>query len=777
MPDFSFKISARLMSHLGEALISDELVALLELIKNSYDADANHSIINIDTNFSNEYGQGKIEILDDGNGMSLDVIENSFLKLATDYKIKTQKVSPKYNRMSLGNKGVGRLSLQRLGSYVNVLTNDGFTESVFNIDWTLFNDNIDIQDIKIPVSTNSVPVLEKHGTRMTIYGIKNIELWKDKDTFPRFKNEIISMLNPYEDGESKFLIEFSLDSFRFASDKYDVKLIDKLADSVVSFNFKSESSKLYINIVRKKKYADSRLVDAKKRYDEYEFDLKELDVSARYMHLTDSFEIDLNNISKSYSKIKNNILIKSSICGSKETEKRDRNIFLPGDFEGKYFSFDKTAGRFSAEDKKFLENINGVKLFRNNFRILPYGNKNYDWLSLTKYSQTISANIYKAHSVAGYIYINGEENLLKLKEMTNRQGLLEDNYGKNFLTILRDIITKIIVDSDSSFRNDFNANFEQIKNAKEGDVVYILGGKVSLTKRENHAESIMQHASKLMEQATVSVFDTEEVTNLKSKIEKLATSISSNADKIQMTISSEKKKINDEEKLLEKYKIVMANSIVAESLAHEILKIAIKTKNCAQSIRKEVLKNNINNQVVNANVDMITSSMQFLQRNASVLDSNSYIRKNNFEEVDIKCLLENIKDTFPLFSSELDNKCSIVLTGETFVADIIKNNFIVTIENLLINSKYWLEKNEIENPTINIDINGRNIIVYDNGIGVSKDVENNLFDAFVTAKPDLEGRGLGLYISSQLINEIEGSLTLDDERNIYGNKYKFVIKL
>jgi hypothetical protein len=559
--------------------------------------------------------------------------------LATDYKVKTQKVSPKYNRMSLGNKGVGRLSLQRLGTYVNVLTNDGVTESYFNIDWTLFNDDVDIQNTQIPVNTNDVHVLEKHGTKMTIYGIKNIEIWKDKDTFLRFKNEIISMLNPYEDGESKSLIDFSLDSFRFASDKYDVKLIDKLADPVVSFNFEAKTSKLYINITRKKKYAEYRFAETKKRYDDLGFDLEEIDDSAKYRNLIDSYEIDLNNISQSYGKIKNNILIKSSIDECKNSKKISKNIFLPGDFEGKYFAFDKTPGKFSAEEKKFLENINGVKLFRNNFRILPYGNTNYDWLSFTKYSQTISANIYKAHSVAGYIYINGEENLLKLQDMTNRQGLLEDNYGKNFLTILRDIITKIIVDSDNNFRNDFNANFEQIRDAKEGDIVYILGGKVSLTKRENHAEIIMQNATELGEQTKESIFDTDEVANLKSEIKRLTSSITNNANKIQMTISSEKKKINEEEKLLEKYKIVMANSIVAESLAHEILKIATKTKNCAQSIRKEVLNKDINSQIVNANVDMITSSMQFLQRNASILDSNSYIKKANFEEVDIKELL------------------------------------------------------------------------------------------------------------------------------------------
>lgn len=766
MPSFSFQISARLMSHLGEALISDELVALLELIKNSYDADANKSSINIDTLFVNEYGQGKIIVCDDGSGMNLDIIANSFLKLATDFKVKKQKISPKYKRLSLGNKGVGRLSLQRLGEFVKVITNDGINEYSFVIDWKAFNDDIAIQDVNINVIENEEHILDKHGTKMEIYGLKNIELWKNKDTFLRFKNEIISMLNPYEEDESKFSIFFCLDEYRFASDKYDVKLIESLADSTVKFKYYSSTKILSINIERKKKYADSRLNEAKKRYNDLGFDLEELDLNAKYSNLIQSYDINLKDISKSYSKIKNDILIKDS----------EGEEYLPGNFEGKYFAFDKTPSRFTKENKDFLDMINGVKLFRSNFRILPYGDNNTEWLDFTKLSQTYASNIYKAHSVAGYIYINGEENLNKLREMTNRQGLLEDNYGKNFFTILRKIVSRVIVDSDMVFRDDFVANRTKVNSAKSGDEIFLFNKKILLRKRINHTEEILKESGNLLDDSKPNIFDTPEMTAYKDSIQKIACSINQDAKKIQTSIEAEKNLINDEKKILQKYKIVMANSIIAESLAHEILKLAIKTKNSATIIRKELLKKEADSKKINVNLDIINSSMQFLYRNASILDSNSYIKKNNFESVDIKELLENIINTFPLFDSEVNNTCKIILSGDTVVLDIIKNNFVVTIENILINSKYWLEKNGIKNPTIFININDKEITLFDNGYGISIDVENTLFDAFVTAKPDSEGRGLGLYISKQLINEINGNIELSEERNQYGNRYKFVIK-
>ena len=97
-------IAARLIYHLGEQLISDELVALLELIKNSYDADATKCIVTIDSRAETTHGTGSIKIKDNGNGMLPHTVEHDFLRLATDYK-KVNKVSPFYKRRALGEKG------------------------------------------------------------------------------------------------------------------------------------------------------------------------------------------------------------------------------------------------------------------------------------------------------------------------------------------------------------------------------------------------------------------------------------------------------------------------------------------------------------------------------------------------------------------------------------------------------------------------------------------------------------------------------------------------
>ena len=98
-------IAARLIYHLGEQLISDELVALLELIKNSYDADATKCVVTIDSHAETAHGMGSILIQDNGNGMLPHTVEMDFLRLATNYK-KVNKVSPFYKRRALGEKGL-----------------------------------------------------------------------------------------------------------------------------------------------------------------------------------------------------------------------------------------------------------------------------------------------------------------------------------------------------------------------------------------------------------------------------------------------------------------------------------------------------------------------------------------------------------------------------------------------------------------------------------------------------------------------------------------------
>ena len=115
-------IDSRIISHLGEALIDNEKVALLELIKNASDADALNCSIFIDTEFESEFGKGRIVIEDDGNGMNPYIIENALLKIANSFKKSHQKVSPKFHRIAQGNKGIGRLALNQLGNNLKLWT-------------------------------------------------------------------------------------------------------------------------------------------------------------------------------------------------------------------------------------------------------------------------------------------------------------------------------------------------------------------------------------------------------------------------------------------------------------------------------------------------------------------------------------------------------------------------------------------------------------------------------------------------------------------------------
>ena len=105
-----FKPRARLLLQLGDQLIKNESIALLELAKNAYDADA--SMVSIDMYHPDSIEDGYIVIEDDGFGMTADVVENVWLEPGSSYKqeqFAERRLTPKYKRLPIGEKGIGRL--------------------------------------------------------------------------------------------------------------------------------------------------------------------------------------------------------------------------------------------------------------------------------------------------------------------------------------------------------------------------------------------------------------------------------------------------------------------------------------------------------------------------------------------------------------------------------------------------------------------------------------------------------------------------------------------
>lgn len=105
----TFEITPRVIAHLGEDLIKNENIALVELVKNSYDAQA--SFCEVEFTFEGEF-LSKITVTDDGTGMDLETIENVWLVIGTDNKKKQLQQNSK-GRLPLGEKGIGRLGVHK----------------------------------------------------------------------------------------------------------------------------------------------------------------------------------------------------------------------------------------------------------------------------------------------------------------------------------------------------------------------------------------------------------------------------------------------------------------------------------------------------------------------------------------------------------------------------------------------------------------------------------------------------------------------------------------
>lgn len=137
-PDFRLRIDAHALVQLGEQLITDDEQALLELVKNSYDADADWAKIRIrgdyvpeNDDFAPPEAVGLIEIEDNGMGMDQRAIEDGWLLISLSLKGEQKthhRRTPNHHRLPLGDKGLGRLGTMKLGKCLSVETRDSKTD-------------------------------------------------------------------------------------------------------------------------------------------------------------------------------------------------------------------------------------------------------------------------------------------------------------------------------------------------------------------------------------------------------------------------------------------------------------------------------------------------------------------------------------------------------------------------------------------------------------------------------------------------------------------------
>ncbi|MHC9159211.1 ATP-binding protein [Exiguobacterium profundum] len=820
LKNVNISIDSRIISHLGEALIDNEKVALLELIKNSSDADANICTVRIDTSYESKYGKGRIIIEDDGIGMNPYVIENGYLRIATSIKQKYQKISPKFNRLAQGNKGIGRLALNQLGEFLKVTTrmdtslfvdssflNEEELENIygnrevkhlyeenlnayhkFEIDWRKYengggsveNIGIELETKEINAEINIFNHKKKHGTRIEVLGLKGLSFWGNPKISKELESDVLAFLNPYIDEKANFRVSIDLDGQSFRSNRYDKKYIEKICDSSYVFSFNQDTKQFSYTLIRSKKYIKQKVDKLIYQMQKYDFDL----VS----------EIDYKILYDNFSKVEKTILIdrikhiKKNFPQSKIDDlytfmdkNHGDNIYLPGSFNGEIYGFDFSPKSITSEVKQLVNTISGVKLYRNNFRIFPYGDNKNEWLGMSNYNARYQSVLFKTHTTTGYVDINGESNLELLEELTNRQGLVLNKYGSNFLKIMQEIVYKCAAIEDGILSNAFSFNVDKAKKTESNSIISVLG--LNFKKRPNYREK----ASKRTENVFSGIVDIKknlknpnllsnsEIELISSSLEKEVTYLKTDLNLIKMEFENKEKQVEDQNKYFAEMYPLIGASIISETLAHEIIRLSNNVKSYVRNIRSAL--NNQTNNDVHLHLKLIDSDIKFLARYASLLDVNSYSKRRRFENLRIGSSIEEIMNNSPLLEYK-NMEVGYSISGHDFEGTLVKDSFKIIIENLFINSTYWLERNSIENPSVAFILNrdDKQLTVYDNGVGISSEVAQRLFEPFVTNKPEGDGRGMGLYIVSNLLHEIGASIEISNEKNSYDNYYKFIIK-
>ena len=210
---FEFKMLARAINQLGEQLIKSESIALLELLKNAYDADATTCQITLINPELPECGE--ICIVDDGTGMDFNTLTSAFLEIGTDFKERLKKEdktkrTPKFGRLRLGEKGIGRLGIHKLGRHIQVISRcaGSKTESVLDIDWDMIERSRYVENIPVSAEERTPEQFNDNetGTLIVIKKLRNI--WSRR-TLRDCKRMILSLNSPFETSD-QFRAEFSV---------------------------------------------------------------------------------------------------------------------------------------------------------------------------------------------------------------------------------------------------------------------------------------------------------------------------------------------------------------------------------------------------------------------------------------------------------------------------------------------------------------------------------------------------------------------------------------
>ena len=473
MQDY-FKITPRIIAHLGEDLIKNESIAVLELVKNSYDAYASKC----DVYFEEKNGRiVSIQILDNGCGMNINIIKDVWLVIGTDNKKKILQQDGQ-KRYPLGEKGIGRLGVHKLGKRITLIskTNED-SEVELKIDWEKLETAESIDSFPIEINQNIFPLHFNEGETGTKIIIESLKTEWDRRQLREIYRDVMSLHSPFEDGSDQFEVTIRNNEKLFAG-------LPTFEDIISNGGLYFGSCILSGGRIKQFKYefkpwptlskiSSGRIITEQNlpKYDLPLVGYKEVEGKSKLQpYCIDLDELEIGNV------------------------KFDIIIFEKDSIIFNYVNAEKTT------INDYLKENGGIRVYRDNVRVYDYGERDNDWLGI---------DLKRVHRVGGNISNNiilgsvrlDRKGSIGLKEKTNREGFIEDDAYIAFKDAIDHVLSIIV-----RYRNEDKERLTTLykKNKTVEPVLSDLNDAVSLVKEkvknEADRDSILTCLTRIDEQ-------------------------------------------------------------------------------------------------------------------------------------------------------------------------------------------------------------------------------------------------------------------------------------
>lgn len=706
--DLTYKIrpAARLIHTIGSDLIGDSYAALVELVKNAYDADASQVNISFSYTKIDQEDALIISVEDDGHGMNFDTVINKWLVPATNDKLKRKK-SPEKERLFQGRKGIGRFAASILGQEMTLLSIDNKGEkTTVVIDWRIFKTDDFLENIELLVEKEQTT--KKSGTTIEIVSKdepndNKISVW-DRESINNLINELRKLISPFKE---------------FDNDLFNINLSFENCP-IEEFNNKSFDIETY-EIIKFYDYRISGVIDGQ-----------------GMANLV--YENNVIHESKQSESIQTQYRIEKggAFCGKINIDFRvfDREPEAIENLINKGL-IDPISKEYAGKNqaKRMLNEIYGVKIYRNKFRIRPYGNDGNDWMDLDKeriqnFTLKISNN-----QIVGFVTIQPEEES-GIEEKSARDGLKENEHYFG----LKELAQKAL---------------------KELELRRLTFRKKSLKSRGR--QTLQESVSNLFSFSDLSK-------NIESKLKQFKVDKRS-IESIQEILKEEERSkaglLEDIQKTIAIYQGQATLGKIVSFILHEGRKpihfFNTETNVIERYIRHyKATKNDELLEELDESISGLRRNSKLLSdlfKRVSPLANQRRPNKRNFN------VCNGITDSYQIFKEsmkEANIKFNLDCNKDIEIYGWEEDLF-TCITNLIENSIYWLTLHESSDKKISIKVQdlpeATKIDITDSGPGLTDDeIESDIiFEPGYSKKHN--GTGLGLAIAGEAIERLNGKLT------------------